>query len=926
MPYGIRPDNCVYNTETGETVPGGCHASRSEALAHQRALMVNVYGKERTKALPPGAREILEACIHRALTLAADTLFLRGYMNREVRIALSSLIGQMLDDFGQGAEPLLQEMPVAPEDVEAIAAYSSRLAAWETFVQGWLEKFKGRDDEPGPRGSSGGGGANWGARGGQRIRGNLCRDARGRLVACGAATSAGGRGRGRQPKQDPGKVLGELGLSPEESAALAAFQQGGELDPAQAGALVAAGLVEQAADGAYRMTSAGRAALTAAERGDLGAARDALSRGREQAAKPAKGGQKPKKGRGGGQKKPEEPLASQDVLDAAATLSAGGTLDQSEADKLIRNGLARLVKGPNSQQQLVLTRLGLRAAQQGKPRPKLQPMPTSPPAPAPSAEVERRKERGLMDTFKSVIEGLFPQLKAQPTQGEEFKETWTTAYVNDLPDSAFLFIESGGEKDETGRTKPRSLRHFPYKDANGKIDLPHLRNAIARIPQSNVPGLDKSALQERARKLLENAQKQKREKDYDEKALALKGALTAFKDATGQVRWIGISSSAFEDKEEEIVSLKALEADVARSNQDGDYGPLRWWHVPGLNLGTTDFAAMHGKVLVESGVFHDPTIGMAMAKAAPNLEMSLGFRHPLDEPVLEDGKRVYKTIRRFERSLTPKGKASNRFTKFTALKEGGMSMLDAKIKELKGLVGAENAALVDELLAQAAQAQKEAEEQGIAYKGDPPTPAATLAAAPVAAEAKAGAGAPAPEAEPPAPEEGEEEEEQLTLMGDLTPDEYKTLVAEAVAPALKAALAEAIAPVQKALDINNRVESMLNEVKALVTGQSEKRKEFEDAQLSLAQALAALAGGQSEIKTTLETTVKSLQDDLTELKGEMPRAVARLPQHPFAEKGQPPTSELPRNQTSLETIVQAILSGGQTADPFKGNGAAPPGQ
>jgi hypothetical protein len=61
---------------------------------------------------------------------------------------------------------------------------------------------------------------------------------------------------------------------------------------------------------------------------------------------------------------------------------------------------------------------------------------------------------------------------------------WDTNYVNNLPDSAFAYIESGGEKDEDGKTKPRSLRHFPYKNAQGEVDLAHLRNALARAPQS----------------------------------------------------------------------------------------------------------------------------------------------------------------------------------------------------------------------------------------------------------------------------------------------------------------------------------------------------------------------------------------------------------------------------------------------------------
>jgi len=64
------------------------------------------------------------------------------------------------------------------------------------------------------------------------------------------------------------------------------------------------------------------------------------------------------------------------------------------------------------------------------------------------------------------------------------EKVWSTKYINDLPDSCFAYIEPGGKKDEEGKTKPRSLRHFPYKDKDGKIDLPHLRNALARVPQS----------------------------------------------------------------------------------------------------------------------------------------------------------------------------------------------------------------------------------------------------------------------------------------------------------------------------------------------------------------------------------------------------------------------------------------------------------
>lgn len=48
---------------------------------------------------------------------------------------------------------------------------------------------------------------------------------------------------------------------------------------------------------------------------------------------------------------------------------------------------------------------------------------------------------------------------------------------DNLPDSAFAYIEPGGSKDASGRTTPRSKRHFPIHDAA------HVRNALARIAQ-----------------------------------------------------------------------------------------------------------------------------------------------------------------------------------------------------------------------------------------------------------------------------------------------------------------------------------------------------------------------------------------------------------------------------------------------------------
>lgn len=60
----------------------------------------------------------------------------------------------------------------------------------------------------------------------------------------------------------------------------------------------------------------------------------------------------------------------------------------------------------------------------------------------------------------------------------ETRAPMATSSINDLPDSAFAYIESGGSKDSSGKTTPRSLRHFPVHDAA------HTRNALSRAPQS----------------------------------------------------------------------------------------------------------------------------------------------------------------------------------------------------------------------------------------------------------------------------------------------------------------------------------------------------------------------------------------------------------------------------------------------------------
>lgn len=106
--------------------------------------------------------------------------------------------------------------------------------------------------------------------------------------------------------------------------------------------------------------------------------------------------------------------------------------------------------------------------------------------------------QAALDAGKSEEEAIFACIaaagkskKEDKTMAEEIiiensdsaKAEWTSAYIGSLPDSCFLHVESGGEKDEEGKTKPRSLRHLPYRNKEGAVDLPHLRNALSRLGQ-----------------------------------------------------------------------------------------------------------------------------------------------------------------------------------------------------------------------------------------------------------------------------------------------------------------------------------------------------------------------------------------------------------------------------------------------------------
>lgn len=323
-------------------------------------------------------------------------------------------------------------------------------------------------------------------------------------------------------------------------------------------------------------------------------------------------------------------------------------------------------------------------------------------------------------------------------------------------------------------------------------------------------------------------------------------SFAVFKDHTGRHRWLAVSSTAFQDRDQEIVSTEALVNDVARTDALDTAGPLRFWHIPGLDLGDCDYAAVSGRTLLESGTFRDERYGQALKDSPQEWQISLGFLHPADQP---DSAGVFHKIQRFERSIVPAGRASNPFTRLT-VKEVQMSVPLTAEKEaaLQQLMGDKE--LLQQLLANVAQTEKDADAAGVAYK-------AAADALPPEVEAEAKAPGDAEEVIEIEAAEDVEDEPAGEYVGDMTPAAFSEL--------LTTSLAAALAPLMEAVNIEAKMSGALAEMKDLVGGYAKTK---DDAAAAQGIQIAALKA-QIEASAAEQAKLKAALDELT---GDQPRS------------------------------------------------------
>jgi len=327
------------------------------------------------------------------------------------------------------------------------------------------------------------------------------------------------------------------------------------------------------------------------------------------------------------------------------------------------------------------------------------------------------------ETGKSCADMTCPECGAKlvrKAEGDSDKSVWTSSYVSNLPDSSFLFIESGGKKDSSGKTAPRSKRHLPIRDKNSRVDLPHLRNAISRLGQPATgkgwKGFNRKALLAKAQGMLK---RQRAVKDALDARDGIPPAsdepepLTLWKEADGTTRFLALFSNNFRDDDNppEIISADA-HRDFVKATDAGewDYPELWVWHVKGSRYGKTDLLAYDeatGMTIavgnIDEGCEHIAQkcaeLGDVMSHGMPASEIR---RSDADDSIIV-------RYRSSEISTLPLDAAANKRTLFSLVKEvqEQMAIPDEKVEGL-----AERGVDVDALNARLESEKQQAEEEG----------------------------------------------------------------------------------------------------------------------------------------------------------------------------------------------------------------------
>ena len=669
------------------------------------------------------------------------------------------------------------------------------------------------------------------------------------------------------------------------------------LAPQNQAALVKAGLVELDSDGNARMTPAGRTYVSAAETGDVRKATDAVSTGTDRATRRADlearraAAAAKKGGGGGGGKAPKAKPTDAEKLaqkQQAAQQLATDTAPQAGLQPADVDALRSVAQGSAQGDTTALEALGFvdatgataagRAALAALEKGDL-------------VAYQAAKQRGASDKAKQDATASAPSAADKKTQQAAAAQAQHQANIDKVGAQSALgqnlhgallefaspdeniqladqnvqpLVDAGMIELDTSGTPRLTTEGKAYARAADKGDVRAANDAVSKARDAAKKRADAAKLPVPTKHFPTHTTK------------AASTPLVVFKDASGAQRWLAITTSAYQDRDGEWITMKAMRGAVDLAERTGYRGPLRFWHVPGLDLGDCDYQAItdNGRFLIESGTFRSEAAArIGMAAAAKGYQMSPGFVHPPMEP--DAG--AFHHIAIFERSFVPPGRASNPYTAFHTHKEQRM-LTDEKKKEFASLAAdPEGMALLESLLSQAQRTDKEAQDRQAVYKEAPAwaqalvAEVATLKAAmpPQLAKAQPPAKTPQPADAGSAPEdesteledqldggqdEGQEDAEEASgdYVGDMSPTEFMGL--------LQSAISDALQPIIKSLDIAGKMGDHVNELKTMIGGQQQ-----------------AAAAQKDDTLAQMQERISALDASLKELQGDQPHATGFRP-------------------------------------------------
>lgn len=209
---------------------------------------------------------------------------------------------------------------------------------------------------------------------------------------------------------------------------------------------------------------------------------------------------------------------------------------------------------------------------------------------------------------------------------------------------------------------------------------------------------------------------------YNDNKWPLPGAETSVKsyEHNGERYLVLWTSNAFQDREGETFSTKALQDYVERHDTTGDYGRVWFWHVKGTDFATVKWEEVVGRMLVSVAQMDHTPYADKMWHAINHpeefpdlLPMGWGTSHGYAYRMGDKQLGVYDFMEKFESTILPRHRASN---PWGGVKEAiEMTRTQEKDDALKRLVGEEEAT---KTLDGAEKATSVLEQAGISFKED----------------------------------------------------------------------------------------------------------------------------------------------------------------------------------------------------------------